>query len=73
MKEVTKNEFWKFIGIIIVALPMGKGGENLWDKGDERQGFTEPINFGPSKFNAVFFIKKYICINLYFILLLQNW
>ena len=34
MKEVSKNEWWKFIGIIIVASPLGKGGEKFWDKGD---------------------------------------
>ena len=48
-KEVSKHEFWKFIGIIIVAAPIGKGGRNLFDKGGGRQGWTKPTNLGSRK------------------------
>ena len=49
MNEVSKNEFWKFIGIIIVASPLGKGGEKLWDRDATHRGFIQSVNFGTSK------------------------
>jgi hypothetical protein len=49
MKEVSEREWWTFLGIIIAAAPVGKGGERLWEtrgSRDERT-FSTPINLGP--------------------------
>ena len=46
---VTPHSFWRFIGILISASLMKKGGYNLWEKEDGSvRKISKPINFGPS-------------------------
>ena len=49
-KMVTQHEFWKFIGTLIAAAAVKKGGvKSLWEKDDESvHKISESINFGPS-------------------------
>jgi len=48
MRIVSEHEWWKFIGILIGAASIGKGGSNLWQKPDRRsqRSFSDPINLG---------------------------
>ena len=45
MREVSKHEWWKFIGIIIFGGAVGEGGEILWEK-ENGGGMREAYNFG---------------------------
>ena len=51
MSSVSKNEWWVFIGILIGAAPLGKGGNlNLFDHYEsESHSFVERINLGHHK------------------------
>ena len=53
IKEVSKNEWWKFIGVIVLAGAVGKGGSFLWEKGNQYESLTEPINIGPGGLNII--------------------
>lgn len=49
MKEVSEREWWTFLGIIIAAGPLGKGGERLWETNGSRgeRTFSTPFDLGP--------------------------
>jgi hypothetical protein len=40
MSVVSRQEWWQFIGIMIGAGPIGKGGVNLWEKEENRNDRT---------------------------------
>jgi hypothetical protein len=44
MSVVSRHEWWQFIGIMIGAGPIGKGGITLWEKAESRKDRT----FSPS-------------------------
>jgi hypothetical protein len=47
---VSENEFWKFVGVLIAAAPLGKGGVHLWEKKvPGERTCSDPIDFGPSR------------------------
>ena len=48
MKEVSKKEWWKFIGILIFGGAVGEGGEILWEK-ENSEGMRQPYNIGDPK------------------------
>ena len=53
-KSVSEHEFWKFIGIIISASVLKKGGQSIWERGTRKhRTFSEPIDFGPSGKNIM--------------------
>jgi hypothetical protein len=42
-----ENEFWKFVGVLIAAAPLGKGGVHLCEKKvPDKHTCLDPINFG---------------------------
>jgi hypothetical protein len=47
--QVSEQEWWVFIGVLISAAPQGKGGIRLWEKPTHRDGFgvSKPVNYGP--------------------------
>ena len=53
--NVSQQEWWIFISIIISAAPHGKGGAHLWEKEKHREERTEtdPINYGPDGKNIM--------------------
>jgi hypothetical protein len=40
MSVVSRQEWWQFIGIMIGAGPIGKGGTTLWEKEENRKDHT---------------------------------
>jgi hypothetical protein len=61
VKEVTKNEFWVFFGIMVSARIHGRQGQ-VWDDEDEEpEGIEQPINLGHHMLKYRFDdIKKFI-------------
>lgn len=51
MSHISQNEWWVFIGILIGAAPLGKGGNiNLFDQYErESHSFVKRINLGHQK------------------------
>ena len=51
MSSISQNEWWRFIGILIGASPLGKGGNrNLFDHHEhESYSYVDPINLGTQK------------------------
>jgi hypothetical protein len=46
IREVSKNEWWVFIGILVLGGAIGRGGDRLWGK-DDGLSFSQAINLGP--------------------------
>ena len=62
MKKISEHDYWRFVGIMILATVVKKRGTKLWDNGlcgDKRNGerrynrFTKPIDLGPSGLNIM--------------------
>jgi hypothetical protein len=50
VRQVSEHEFFKFIGILLAATRLGKGGKALWEKKMPRERTcSDPIDFGPVK------------------------
>jgi hypothetical protein len=47
IQPVSEQDWWIFIGILISAVPHGKGGIKLWEKHRDAKGMTHAINYGP--------------------------
>jgi hypothetical protein len=59
IKEVSEQEWWIFIGVLISAGPQGKGGKKLWEKPQHRHGnaITIPVNYGPDGLGIMAFYR----------------
>ena len=55
ISEVTEQEWWIFIGILIDAASLGKGGnKKMLDKGSkDYHEFCTPINFGTDRRDVI--------------------
>ena len=53
-KEVSEHDFWRFIGVIILASVLKKGGSTLWERGARKhRTFSQPTDLGPSGLNVI--------------------
>jgi hypothetical protein len=60
VKLVSESDFFKFLGVLISAAPLGKGGTALWEKSEAgKRSFSKPIDLGPSKSGGRNIIPKY--------------
>ena len=54
IKEVSVSEFWRFVGILIVAAVLKIRGGLMWErKKRNHHTFTDPVDIGPSGFNLM--------------------
>jgi hypothetical protein len=55
ISQVSEQEWWVFIRVLISAAPQGKGGSKLWEKASHREGFSisQPVNYGPDGNNIM--------------------
>jgi hypothetical protein len=60
VNQISEQEWWVFVGILISAGPHGKGGKKLWEKPSQSEGFfgmTQPINYGPDGLNIMAYYR----------------
>jgi hypothetical protein len=50
---VTKFEWWLFVGIIISAAPLGKGGIHLWDSQRKKKCYNQTECFAFALFTKL--------------------
>ena len=54
VKEVSEHDFWRFIGIILLASVLKKGGSDLWERSTRKhRTFSQSTDLGPTGLNIM--------------------
>jgi hypothetical protein len=59
IRLVTKFEWWRFVGIMISACPLGKGGVHLWDSQRKKTNNTNKKLGSPTDYGETGIMKYY--------------